>query len=186
MDTIVNEIREEAAIVISRLKGKLAGVRTGRASPALVENIIVSAYNGQSKLRLLEIATITNQGPQILVIQPYDPSLIKEIELAVHNSPLQVNPIVQENKLLIKLPPLSEEQRQEIVKLISAFIEKTKEEIRQIRDSKRKRVKSAIENKAISKEIKFRIEKEIDKEIHKINDSIIEIKSKKIKEITTI
>ena len=186
MDNIVNEIEKEAQTVINRLKSKLASVRTGRASPALVENIIVSVYNGQSKLRLLEIATIATQEPQTLLIQPYDPSLIKEIELAIHNSPLQVNPVVQENKLLIKLPRLSEEQRQEIVKLINGFIEKAKQEIRQIRDSKRKKVKSAIENKAISKEVKFRIEKEIDREIYKINEVILEIKNKKTKEITTI
>jgi len=186
MDNLANEIKEECQLVIDRLKSKLASVRTGRASPALIENISVTAYDRQTKLRLLEMATITSQGPQVLLVQPYDPSLIKSIELAIHNSPLQVNPIVQENRLLIKLPPLSEEQRQTIVKLINNFVEEAKEAIRRIRDNKRKKVKSAIESKAISKEIKFRIEKEIDKEIHKINELITTIKDKKTKEVITI
>jgi len=186
MDNITAEIEKESQLVIDRLRGKLASVRTGRANPALIENIVVTVYGGQSKLRLLEVATITTQGPQTLLIQPYDPSLIGEIEMAIHKSPLQIGPIVQENKLLVKLPRLSEEQRAKIVKLTNSFVERTKEEIRQLRDSKRKRVKSAFENKAISKEVKFRIEKEIDRKISQINTVINEIKIKKTKEITTI
>src|SRR6185312_440483 len=98
------------------IKQDIATIRTGKATPALVENIIISAYGGTAKMRLMELATIGATDPQTLIITPFDKSIIHEIEKGVQDAHTGLNPIVDGQLLRISLPPLSEERRQELIK----------------------------------------------------------------------
>jgi len=185
MEPIFN-FKQETDKVILSLKEDLKTIRTGRASPALVENLVVEAYAGQSKLRLFELATITVEGPAALVIIPFDPSTVVDIEKAILKSPLGISPQTQGNRIIVRLPSLSGEQREKLAKLLSQKIEEKKVVIRGFRDEARKKIKLTMEAKDISKDEKFRLEKEIDNLTQKYMEEIQTIKESKEKEIIEI
>ncbi len=126
MDSILKTFNQNIDKVINTLKEDLKTVRTGRATPTLVENMMIETYGGQAKLRLLELSNIATEGPSTLLLTPFDPSTIVDIEKAILKSPLGLSPIVQGNRILIKIPPLSQEQREKMMKLINQKIEEKK------------------------------------------------------------
>jgi len=182
----VNSFKKEAEKVIAGLKEELKLIRTGRANPALVENLIVEAYGGQSKLKLFELATITNEGPMALAVIPFDPSTLSDVEKAILKSPLNLSPQTQMNRITLRLPPLSSEQREKLIKLLNQEIEERKGIIRNHRDESRKKIKQALENKDMTEDEKFRLEKEIDNITQIYMKEIQTIKENKENEIIQI
>lgn len=185
MDPLAN-FSQEASQAINNLKENIKSLRTGRASPSLAENLIVEAYGGQTKLKLMELSTITTEGPQALSIIPFDPSVLADIEKAVLKSPLGISPIVQGNRLLLRFPPLSQEQREKILKLVNQVVEEKKQTIRGFRDEARKTIKTGFEKKEITEDKKFRLEKEIDNLTQKYMEEIETIKKNKSREVMEI
>jgi len=183
---MTNDFQKKAAAIIEKLKENLRSIRTGVVTPALVENIIVETYGGQTKLKLLELSAISSFGPQTLVIAPFDPSTIKDIEKALISSNLGVSPVVQNNQIFIKFPPLSQEQREKLVKIVNQIVEEARQKIRSLRDEVRKTIKISFEKKEITEDEKFRKEKELDLQTQKINETIEEIKKKKINDVINI
>ncbi len=186
MNNLLNQFQQSGEKIINQLKEELSLIRTGRASSSLIENIIVETYQGQTKLKLLELATITTEGPQTLIVQPFDPSVLQDIEKAVSQSSLNLNPIVQSNRVLIKLPSLTEEQRKKLLKLTNQKIEYSRIQVRNQRDESRKKIRNYLENKEISEDEKYKFEKEIDKITQDLNDKIAKIKEQKEKGIMEI
>lgn len=184
--SLISEFKQKAEKAIELTKQEIATIRTGKASPALVENFIVNTYQGTTKLKLKQLATISTQGPFDLVISPFDPSVIKDIEKALLKSNLNLTPIIEEKNIRLKIPPLSLEQRKNFLKIIAQKIEQGREKIRLARDEIRKKIKTSSENKELSEEERFRMEKEIDKITQEINNRIEEIKNKKEKELMEI
>jgi len=182
----ISIFKQNSQKVIEDLKEDLKSIRTGRATPSLVENIIVEAYGGQTKLRMLELATITTEGPSALSIIPYDPSIISDLEKAILKSPLGISPSNQGNKIVLKIPSLSEEQREKFIKLVGQKVEEKKNIIRNLRDNARKSIKTSFENKETTEDEKFHQEKEIDTTIHKITEEIEKIREKKETEIREV
>lgn len=185
MDPIIN-FKQESEKVITSLKDDLKLIRTGRANPAFIDNIIVETYGGQTKLKLYELSTITTEGPAVLVVIPFDPATISDIEKAILKSPLNISPQTQGQRIIIRLPPLSTEQRQKLIKLLSQKIEFKKTNIRGLRDDFRKKIKFAFESKIISEDDKYRQEKEIDQLTKKFMEEILNIREAKEKEIASI
>jgi len=181
-----NNFSKKANLIIEKLKEELKLIRTGAVNPALVEGIIIETYGGQAKLKILELAAITTTPPETLLISPFDPSTIKDIEKALLKSNLGANPIVQNNQILLKFPPLSTERREKFAKLVNQLIESARQKIRDLRDQERKAIKIAFEKKEINEDQKFKKEKEIDIETKKINEIIEEIKTKKINDVMKI
>lgn len=186
MDPIVAEFKNTSQKTIDSLKVQLKTIRTGRANSSLVENLVVEAYGGQSKLRLMELATIMTDGPSALSVTPFDPSTIQDIEKSILKSPLGLSPAVQGNRILIKTPPLSQEQREKFVKLCSQTVEEKKSIVRMQRDEARKKIKNSFEEKTMTEDAKFRLEKEIDIISSEFMDEIDEIKSNKENEIMEV
>lgn len=182
-NSFFQEINQKIAKLIEYLRSEISNIRTGKASPALVENIIVETYGGSAKLKVSELATISNDGPQGILISPFDSSTVKDIEKAIFASPLNLNPRVDGKNIYIKLPPLNEEQRKSFTKLIYAKVEEGKVKLRGLRDEARKKTKTETETKNITEDQKFRIEKEIDKVIQNTNTQLEEIRDKKEKEL---
>jgi len=181
-----NDFSKKIDAIIEKLKENLKSIRTGIVSPALMENIVVEIYHGQAKVKLLELAAITTVGPQTLIISPFDPSTMKDIEKAIIASNLGVSPVVQNNQIFLKFPPLSQEQREKLAKIINQIIEEARQKIRNLRDEKRKVLKISFEKKEITEDEKFRKEKEINLQTQKANEIIEEIKKKKINEVINI
>ncbi|MEI6327503.1 MAG: ribosome-recycling factor [Candidatus Roizmanbacteria bacterium] len=182
----IAELKKQFLAVADRLKEELKTIRTNHASPALLEGITVEAYGGSMNMKLMELATITNDGPTTIVIAPFDPSTVQDIERAILKSPLGITPSNQGGRLIVRIPPLSQEQREKYVKLAASMVEEYKNIIRGHRDDVRKKIKHAFEAKEISEDDKFRQEKQVDEETKKINDQIESIKSNKEKEIMTV
>ncbi len=183
MNSFTEEFNSKAEKIITSLREVLKTIRTGRANPSLVENLIVETYGGQAKLKLLELASIISEGPAVIAITPFDPSVLQDIEKAILKSPLGINPANQGNRIIIRIPPLSHEQREKMVKLISQEVETKKSSIRSLRDDIRKQIKLKFEAKEITEDDKFRWEKEIDNLIQKVFDEAKLIKEKKEQEI---
>lgn len=182
----ITEFKTSSQKTIDFLKEDLKSIRTGHASASLVENIIVETYGGSAKLRLLELSTIATEGPTTLVITPYDPSVTQDIEKAILKSPLGISPAVQGNRIVIRIPSLSTEQREKFIKIVGEKIEEKKVQVRNHRDNSRKNIKTKFENKEITEDEKFRLEKEIDNETVKFMDQINLIKENKIIEIKEV
>lgn len=186
MNPAVTEFKTNSQKSVAQLKDELRGIRTGRANPAMLEDLVVEAYGGSTKLRMLELATIVTEGASQLSISPYDPSTNADIEKAILKSPLGLTPISHGGKILVKIPPLSEEQRQKLTKFVHQIIEEKKGHIRNHRDEARKKVKQMFDAKEIGEDMKFRMEKEIDTAIQQVNaeiQTIMENKDNKIMEV---
>lgn len=183
---IISTFSQQANKTIDFLKEDLKSIRTGRASPSLVENLSVETYNGQTKLRLLELATIMTDGPSSLSIIPFDPSILQDIEKAILKSPLGLTPAVQGSKIIIRIPSLNSEQREKYIKIVGEKVEEKKVTIRNQRDNARKIIKTSFEKKEMGEDEKYRLEKEIDSQTTKFMEEIEIIKESKTKEIMTV
>ena len=130
--------------------GDLATIRSGRATPALVENIAISAYGGTQRLRIQEMATITTMDAKTIVIAPYDPSTISEIEKGILEANTGLTPVIDKDIIRIVIPSLSAERRQEYIKLAKVKLEAGRVMIRQMRHEAMKQLKKAVDEKTIS------------------------------------
>ena len=152
---------------------EFAAVRTGKASPALVENIDVEAYGAQMKLK--QLALITTPEPRLLVIQPFDAATTRDIEKAIKESKIGINPIVDGKIIRLPIPQLSEERRKDLVKGIKQMAEEARVRVRSSRREGIDSLKKAQKDGAISEDQLGSYEKEIQKLtdgfVRKIDDS---------------
>jgi ribosome recycling factor len=132
-DEAILDVEESMIKCVDYLIHEFTGVRTGKASPALIENldVHVHAYGGVSKLKSL--AVISSPEPRMLMVQPFDPATTKDIERAIRESKLSLNPAAAERSLRVPIPELSEERRREMVKLVKQLAEEAKVRLRAVR-----------------------------------------------------
>ena len=163
MDPIPQEASVQMQKVLELLKHDLATIRTGRATPSLVENIVINAYNGSAKLKVIELATIAAQDTQTLVITPFDHATIHEIEKGIQEANIGISPVIDSTIIRISLPPLSTERRQELIHLMKQKLENGKILLRQSRQEGMTEVKkldtSEDETKRLEKEVQTTTDK---------------------------
>jgi ribosome recycling factor len=151
---------------------EFAAVRTGKASPALVENLDVEAYGASMKLK--QLALITTPEPRLLVIQPFDAGTVRDIEKAIKESKLGINPATEGKLIRLPIPPLTEERRKDLVKGIRQMAEEARVRIRGARRDGIDVLKKA--GKELSEDDLENYEKEIqkltDQYVKKIDDSL--------------
>ncbi len=186
MNETLSQYKNSIQSITQILKDELKGIRTGRPNPGMIESMQVEAYNGTMKMKLLELASITNEGPSALLVVPFDPSTTHDIEKAIMTSPLGINPQTEGSKIIIRIPPLSEEQRIKYAKLVSQLVEESKNKVRFARDEARKKIKRLEDDKEISEDDRFRSEKEIDQITTASNDDLQKIREHKEKEIMEV
>jgi ribosome recycling factor len=131
LDDILLEAEEKMTKTDEVVQHEFSGIRTGKASPVLVENIPVEVYGSQMRIR--ELAGITTPEPRVLAIQPWDASTIHAIEKAILKSNLGVTPAVQGKLIRLVMPELSQERRQEMVKVVHKLAEDGRVAIRHVR-----------------------------------------------------
>lgn len=183
---IIKEYSASLDKTVAHLKEELQTIRTGRPSSTILESMQVDTYGGTMKMKLMEMATITNEGATTLVIQPFDPSTVQDIEKAILKSPLNLTPKVQGQRILVVFPELSMEQREKFVKLVGQHVEEHRIKIRGQRDEIRKDIKALFDTKEITEDDKFRMEKDIDAATTKKMDEMQVLKEKKEQQIREI
>jgi ribosome recycling factor len=130
-DEILLETEASMEKALDYMTHEFSAVRTGKASPALVENIDVVAYDTPMKLK--QLAVITTPEPRMLVIQPFDGSTVKDIEKAIKESKLGINPVSEGKIIRLPIPPLTEERRKDLVKGVKQMAEEVKVRVRSAR-----------------------------------------------------
>lgn len=149
-DEIVFDAEERMEKAVQILKQSLAGIRTGRANPGLVDTLRVDAYGTSTPIK--QLATVGAPEPTQIVIRPYDPSTLKDIEKAIIASDLGFNPQNDGRLIRINVPPLSNEQRKKMVGRIKELAEEAKIAIRSIRRDANKALDQAEKAKEISED----------------------------------
>jgi ribosome recycling factor len=156
-------VQQSMQKVVDIIKIDLGTVRTGRASPSLVENVVIAAYGGTQKLKVVELAQIAAQDSQTIVITPYDASIIGEISKGLMEGNIGLTPVIDGQIIRISIPPLTEERRQQLVGLVNQKLEGGKIQIRQVRHEAINDYKKQFNAKTISEDEMFHAEKEIQK-----------------------
>ncbi len=169
---------------IDHLKRELGALRTGRASVALVEDIMVEAYDSQMTVKSL--ASISTPDARSLSIEPYDKSVAQAIEKAIASSPIGIMPSVQGNTVRVTLPPLTEERRKELTKIVQKKIEEARMGVRAVRERVRNSIIDAEKKKQISEDERFRAQEQLEDYVKKQNEMIDATGKEKEKEIMTV
>lgn len=156
-----SSVRSKMQGVIDLVSSDIGGIRTGRATPSLVEGILVPAYGGQQRLKVVELATITAPDTQTLVIDPWDKSIVGDIRKGIMEANIGLNPSIDSQIVRISLPPLTSEDREKYVKLLSAKLENGRIMVRQVRGDIMKDIKLGFEKKEITEDDRFSQEKRL-------------------------
>jgi ribosome recycling factor len=181
---LVTLLRAKFEKVMEVIKEDMATVRVGRAKPDLVENIFVSAYG--TKMRLVELATISAPDTNMLVISPYDKSVMRDIEKAISDSEMQLSPAVSGDQIRIVLPPLTQERRLDFVKLLNQKKESGKTLIRQARQEVKEKVDALKGRDGVSEDDIYMLHEQTDKITGEYNEKIDEMTRTKEDEIMAV
>jgi len=166
-DQSLRNIEEKMQKTVEGLKQELVTIRTGRATPSLIEHIKADYAGVLTPLN--QVASISVPEVRLLVIQPWDKSLIRNIEKALQTSDLGLNPVSDGNVIRINIPPLSEERRQELIKVVRRRMEERKIALRNLRREAIDELKKQEKNKDISQDE----HKRALNQLQKITDSFI-------------
>lgn len=180
----MQDFKQKLEKIIEHLKIEIAGLRTGRATPALVENLEVDYYG--SKTPLKSLAAISSPEARQLVIQPWDKGALQAIEKAIQTSPLGINPIADKDVIRLSIPALTEERRKELVKTLGKFIEEARIKVRRDREDFFREVDREEKEKKISEDEKFRRRNEVQRQVDEVNKKIEDLAKTKEKEIMTV
>ncbi|MCK9615018.1 MAG: ribosome recycling factor [Candidatus Omnitrophica bacterium] len=180
---ILKETEDEMKKAIEATKREFSELRSGRANPKMVEGVRVNYYGAPTLLK--EIATIGVPEARLVVISPWDPSALKEIEKAILQSDLGITPVNDGKIIRLIVPALSEERRQELIKIVKKVSEEGKVSVRTIRQNTKDKIKTFEKEKKISEDDRFNAEEELqrltDKYITDI-DKLLGEKEKELKE----
>lgn len=181
---VVRQMAEKMEKSVTHFKDEIAGLRTGRASPVLVESVKVNYY-GQT-LPLNQVASISVQSAQTLVIQPWDKNALEPIQKAILESPIGLTPIADKDTIRLNLPALTQERRENLIKLLNQKAEEARIAIRQERENALRAVQKAKEDKKIQEDEFFKAKNEIQKKVDEYNNEKIKpLRDKKEQEILT-
>jgi ribosome recycling factor len=168
---------------VDHLKEDLSQIRTGRANPELVEEVTVDAYGAVTPIK--NIATISVIDAKTINIQPWDKSIVDNLAHGLEDANLGFSIITEGDRVLVKLPDLTEERRKEYVKIMKERIEDGRVAVRQVRQKYMKEI-DELEKEGFSEDQADRLRDEIEKIVKEVNDRIEEIRKEKEKELTTI
>ena len=157
----LQKAKERMESALESLRREFAGVRTGKASPQLLDAIRVEAYG--SRVPLNQVGTVSAPEPRMLTIQPWDRGLVKDIERALRESDLGLNPSNDGQLIRIPIPPLTEERRREYVRLLHKLAEEGRVAVRQARKDANDEVKARQKKEGLSEDDIRREEKEVQK-----------------------
>ena len=182
--TFIDAHKEDFAKVSEHLKTDIATLRTGRATPALVEDVPIEAYGSRQPLKAL--ASIMVSDPKTIVVDPWDKSIIQAVDAGIRAAGVGLNPVNDGKVIRIPLPELTTERRAELIKVLHQKLEAARISVRQMREDIKRLIDGAEKDKAISEDEKFRQYEELEKLVKEVNEKVKKIGDDKEKDITTI
>ncbi len=177
----IDDFRQKSQKTVDHFNDTLKTIRTGRATPSLIENLQVDAYG--SKMPLFQIASIGSPEPRILTITVWDQSLADSVADAIKKSDLGVNPSVEANLLRLNFPPMTEERRKELTKVVGKYAEEAKIALRNVRKDFLDALKRREKDENLPEGVVKGEEEKVDAEIKKFNAQIEAISDQKQKEL---
>ena len=184
MNDILNSHQPAFQKTIDHLKEELTGIRTGRANGAVVENVMVEAYG--SRQALVGLASITVPDARSILIEPWDKSIVKDVEKGIIEAKLGLNPAVQGQQIRIAIPALTEESRKNLMKLVGERLEDARISIRNVREQAKAEIQRAEKDKAIAEDEKYKLLEQLDKVAAGFNERIRAVGEEKEKDIMTV
>ena len=183
-ELICKETRTKMEKVVTHLQEELKGLRTGRASTGLVENIKVECYEVLSPLK--QLAVISTPDAQSIMIKPYDSTIISNIEKAILQSDIGLTPSVDGKALRIVIPPLNEERRKKLSANAKEFGETAKVSLRNVRHDANKHVDKEEKEGVLTEDDAKRAKEDINKIIHEFEGKLNDLLKKKVEEILKV
>ncbi|MCL5666633.1 MAG: ribosome recycling factor [Patescibacteria group bacterium] len=183
-DQILQNHKPDFEKALEHYAHELSGVRTGRANPALLNTVQVESYG--SKMPIEHIASVTVSDARTLTISPWDKGQLQAVEKAIQMANLGFNPSNDGQVIRITLPPLNEERRKEMVKLVGQIAEKARIGVRNAREDVIKEMKKAESDGKISKDDLARGQKKLQETVDKYNEEIKRMAGEKEKEVMTV
>ena len=184
MSSFVQDNQDEFSSVIDFFKRDITSLRTGRANPVMLDSVQVEAYGVMNPLN--GVANVTVSDSRSFVITPWDRGVTKAVEKGIVEANLGLGVVNEGDKIRLSIPPLTEENRKELVKKLNERLEKARISLRQVREDVKSSIEEAFAAKEIAEDEKFRVEKELDEFIAKKNDELKELRDKKEKDIMEI
>jgi ribosome recycling factor len=184
VETVLGDAKEKMAKAVAVLKDELSTIRTGRATPALLSRIVVDYYGAQVPLQ--QLASFSVPEPRTLLIQPYDKNAVSAMEKAILASDLGITPSNDGNVIRLSFPPLTEERRKDLVKLVHQRGEEGRVAVRNIRRHSKDELERLERERAISEDDLMRSEKELqkltDQHVTEVDEVVVH-KEQELKEI---
>lgn len=184
IDDILKDAEQRMQKSIESMRGEMAKIRTGRASPALIEHVMVDYYGSPTPIN--QVANITVQDARTLGVQPWEKPMVPVVEKAIMEANLGLNPMTAGELIRIPLPPLTEERRREMVKVAAAEGESGKVAIRNIRRDANNDFKSLLKDKDITEDDDKRAQDLVQKLTDKYVSQVDEVVKEKEAEILTV
>ena len=176
----LREFETEAQKIVGFMQTEFASLQVGRASVTLVENIKVNCYGGEQPIKA--VANLNVMDAKTISIQPWDKSLVDAVARAIQEANLGINPINDGVNVRLNIPPLTEERRQELVKIVRKYAEETRIKVRSLRQAHLHK----IEEEKPSEDEQHRLEKQLQEKVEKINEQIEELLKRKEEEVLKI
>lgn len=181
---LLSAINPELQSVVEFLKQDISSLRTGRANAGMIENVSVEAYDSRSPLSSL--ASITVPDARSLLVDPWDKSILKNVEKGILEANLGLNPAIQGQQIRISIPAPTEETRKGLVKMLGEKLEHARKSVRNVREEAKVAILKAEKDKELSEDEKYKLLEQLDKAAANINEKIKQIGEEKEKEIMTI
>ncbi|MEK9180612.1 MAG: ribosome recycling factor [Patescibacteria group bacterium] len=181
---LIDKKKAEFEKALDHLYKDLAAVRTGRASAGLVEGILVESYGTTTPLK--NIAGITVPEARTIVIQPWDKGILAAVEKAISAANIGVTPVNDGSHIRLNLPPLTEERRVEMVKLVKQHAESSRVRVRNIREEIWREVGKMLKDKKITEDQKYQAQEDLKKIVDSYNEQIKNLAEAKEKEVMTV
>lgn len=163
--------------VIEHLRQDLAVLQVGRASPSVLDDVQVEAYD--TKTPLSQLASVTSQGAQLLLIQPWDRTIIRDVERALRTCGRDYNPVVDGMIVRLPFPPLTEDKRKDIVKRVAEKAEAARVHVKRLRAEQMQTLKQQKGDKQLSEDAWFAAQKDVQKQVDHYNSLIDQLRSTK-------
>jgi ribosome recycling factor len=181
---ILAQTEKKMEAVINLVHEDFKGIKTGRAKPSLIEDVKVKAYDSMMKLK--ELASIGAPDPHMLVVKPWDQNLLENIEEAIATSDLKLNPVVETDKIRIKVPALTEETRKDLVKLTKQKLESGRRMLRQVRTEAKQAIEGLEGEAGVSEDDIHHWLDQLQEKRDKFRDSLEELGKQKEKQLMEV
>ncbi len=183
-DKLIKDLNTKTAEVLQKLRDEYKNIHTGRANSTLVENIIVSYYGQNTPVK--QLAAINIPDANMIVMTPWDTNCLSDLENAIRNSDLGLSPVNDGKSVRVTLPPLTEERRNDMIKMVNKLSEEAKVVVRNLRQDVWNEIKKMEKDGNLTEDDRYIAEKELNELIKKYNEEVDKISQEKEKDLKQI